>query len=72
MISFFLKPPSLKHLEDRIRKRKTESEDLIQKRLAKGRSEMAKAKNYDYVIVNDRIKRAGDEIISIIKEFDAK
>ena len=72
VISFFLTPPSLKHLEDRIRKRKTESEELIQKRLAKGRSEMEKAKNYDYVIVNDRIKRAGDEIISIIKEFDAK
>ena len=72
VISFFLTPPSLKHLEDRIRKRKTESEEMIQKRLAKGRSEMAKAKNYDYVVVNDRIKRAGDEIISIIKEFDAK
>lgn len=72
VISFFLTPPSLKHLEDRIRKRKTESEELIQKRLAKGRSEMAKAKNYDYIIVNDRIKRAGDEIISIIKGFDAQ
>ena len=72
VISFFLTPPSLKHLEDRIRKRKTESEEMIQKRLAKGRNEMAKAKNYDYVVVNDRIKRAGDEIISIIKEFDAK
>ena len=72
VISFFLTPPSLKHLEDRIRKRKTESEEMIQKRLAKGRSEMAKAKNYDYIIVNDRIKRAGDEIISIIKGFDAQ
>jgi len=72
VISFFLTPPSLKHLEDRIRKRKTESEEMIQKRLAKGRSEMAKAKNYGYIIVNDRIKRAGDEIISIIKGFDAQ
>ena len=71
VISFFLRPPSLKQLEDRIRKRKSESEETIQKRLAKGKSEMEKAKNYDFVILNDRIKRAGDEIVSIIKKFDA-
>ena len=72
VLSFFLKPPSLKHLEDRIRKRKSESEETIQKRLAKGKSEMEKAKNYDFIILNDRIQRAGDEIISIIKKFDAQ
>ena len=72
MISFFLKPPSLKQLEDRIRKRKSESEETIQKRLNKGKREMEKAKNYDFIILNDRIKRAGDEIISIIKKFDAE
>ena len=33
---------------------------------------MEKAKNYDFIILNDRIKRAGDEIISIIKQFDAQ
>ena len=71
-ISFFLKPPSLKQLEERIRKTKTESEEMIQKRLAKGRSELEKAVNYDFVIVNDRIKRSGDEIVSIIKQFDAQ
>ena len=72
VLSFFLKPPSLKHLEDRIRKRKSESEETIQKRLAKGKSEMEKAKNYDFIILNDRIQRAGDESISIIKKFDAQ
>ena len=72
VVSFFLKPPSLRQLEDRIRKRKTESEEMIQKRLAKGRSELEKAVNYDFVIVNDRIKRSGDEIVSIIKQFDAQ
>ena len=69
-VSFFLKPPSMKQLEQRIRKRKSEPEDVIQKRLAKGKSEMEKAKNYDFIILNDRIKRAGDEIISIIKKLD--
>lgn len=72
VISFFLKPPSLAQLEARIRKRKSESEETIQKRLLKGKSEMEKAVNYDFIVLNDRIKRAGDEIISIIKKFDAK
>ena len=72
VISFFLMPPSFAALEKRIRKRKTESEEMIQKRLAKGRSEIEKAVNYDFVIINDRIKRAGDEIVSIIKQFDAQ
>ena len=70
VLSFFLTPPSLKQLEQRIRKRKSEPEDVIQKRLNKGKAEMEKAKNYDFIILNDRIKRAGDEIISIIKKFD--
>ena len=72
VISFFLKPPSLKQLEDRIRKRKSENEETIQKRLNKGKAEMAKASNYDFIILNDRINRAGDEIISIIKKYDAQ
>lgn len=70
VVSFYLKPPSLRQLEQRIRKRKSETEDVIQKRLAKAEAEMEKAKNYDFVIMNDRIKRAGDEIIKILKEFD--
>ena len=72
VLSFFLKPPSLKQLEQRIRKRKSENEETIQKRLAKGKREMEFAKNYDFIILNDRIKRSGDEIISIIKKFDAE
>ena len=60
----------MKQLEERIRKRKSETEEVIQKRLAKAEAEMEKAKNYDFVIMNDRINRAGDEIIKILKEFD--
>ena len=70
VLSFFLKPPSLRQLEARIRKRKSEPEDVIKKRLAKAEAEMEKAKNYDFVVMNDRINRAGDEIIKILKEFD--
>lgn len=67
VISIFLMPPSFAALEKRIRKRKTESEDIIQERLQKGMKEMTMTENYDYIVVNDRIERAAQEIIDLIK-----
>lgn len=68
VISFFLKPPSIEQLENRIRKRKSETEEVIRERLEKGEKEMSMTEAYDYVILNDEIDRAAEEIISIIKE----
>ena len=66
VISFFLMPPSLNALESRIRRRKTESEDIIKERLDKGVKEMNMATNYDHVILNDDVARASQEIVDII------
>ena len=66
VISFFLMPPSLKVLEDRIRKRKTESEEVIAERLNKGKEEMTMTEDYDYVILNDKVNRAAKEIADLI------
>lgn len=66
VISFFLMPPTFKALENRIRKRRTESEEVIQERLTKGKKEMTMTDNYDYVILNDKVNRAAKEIISLI------
>lgn len=66
VISFFLMPPSFDALESRIRKRKSESEEVIQERLQKGRKEMTMTENYDYVIKNDQVVRAAHEIADII------
>ena len=67
VISFFLMPPSLEVLEDRIRKRKTESEDVIAERLNKGKEEMTMTDDYDYVILNDKVNRAAKEISDLIE-----
>lgn len=67
VISFFLMPPSLAALEKRIRKRKTESEEIIQERLQKGLNEMTMTENYDHIVINDKIARAAQEIIDLIK-----
>lgn len=72
VISFFLMPPSFDALEARIRKRKSESEEVIQERLEKGRKEMTMTQNYDYVINNDQVVRAAREITDIIlKKIDS-
>ena len=66
VISFFLMPPNLDVLESRIRKRKTESEEVIAERLNKGKEEMTMTEDYDYVILNDKVNRAAEEIADLI------
>ena len=66
-VLIFLVSPSMEELERRIRGRGTESEKQIEERLSKAKSEMAQIERYDYVIVNDRVKRVVDEIESIIE-----
>ncbi|MCQ2087110.1 MAG: guanylate kinase [Bacilli bacterium] len=68
VVTFYLMPPSIKKLEERIRARKSESDDVIKMRLAKGENEMKVASMYDHVIVNDRVATAGNKIIDILKK----
>ena len=72
VVSIFLMPPSFSALEKRIRKRKTESEEIIQERLEKGLKEMTMTENYDHIVVNDKVDRAAQEIIDIIKAKQKK
>ena len=67
VISFFLMPPNESALENRIRRRKTESEEVIQERLQKGIKEMDMASHYDHVVLNDSVARASQEIVDLIK-----
>ena len=67
VISFFLMPPSVAALEKRIRRRQTETEDVIQERLQKGIKEMTMTDNYDHIIINDKVSRAAQEIVDLIK-----
>lgn len=68
VVSFFLMPPSVKTLENRIEGRRTESKEIIAQRVAKGIREMQEAHKYDYVIVNDKVCTAGEKIIKILEE----
>ena len=68
VVSFFLKPPSIKQLENRIKGRKSEPEAIIKARIDKGRRELKEAYKYDYIIVNDKVEKAGEKIIKIIEQ----
>jgi guanylate kinase len=56
LVSVFLTPPSLAVLEERLRKRGTDSATAIQKRLSVARQEIAQWKNFDYLLISDSIK----------------
>ena len=62
----FLTPPSFAALEERLRGRATEDEDAIARRLARARSEMSAAAEFDAVVVNDEVGRAARELLDFL------
>lgn len=67
----FIKPPNLAVLEQRLRSRGTETEEAVQKRLAAATAEMAYGDtpgNYDFIIVNDDLDVAYNQLKSIIEQ----
>jgi len=62
----FIVPPSMDVLSERIHKRGTESEEVIQKRLATAIQELEYVSEYDYVVINDEVPAAVDKLKSIL------
>lgn len=62
----FILPPSWEVLEKRLRTRGTETEDKIVERTRQARAEVTFAKNYDYLIVNDDLDAAVDDLLSVL------
>lgn len=69
-LSIFLLPPSMQVLEDRIRRRATESEDDINRRLEIAKNEILRSADYDFVVVNDDLDKASNNVLSIIKALN--
>lgn len=66
-ISVFILPPSFDELKRRIVGRGTEETSVIEKRLLKARKEIEFVNKYDYIIINNDIENAVNEIKSILK-----
>lgn len=63
----FVIPPSFEILEKRLRNRGTDSEDAIQKRLLTAKNEIERANEYDYIVENDCLENAINDVLTIIK-----
>lgn len=68
-LAVFVKPPSVDELKIRLKKRKTESEDKINMRIAKASVELATAPQFDHVILNDNLEKALGEADKLVAEF---
>ena len=62
----FILPPSLNVLKERLKNRKTDTEEVIQKRLKNALDEIRAYKEYDYIIVNDKLDEALMYLRSIV------
>ncbi len=64
-IAVFIAPPSRQVLEERLRGRGKDSDAAIARRLETARQEMRRWQDYDYIVVNDELARAADEVMAI-------
>lgn len=71
-ISIFVYPPSREALEARLRARGENSEDDIRRRLERAKDEMMRYHDYDRVVVNDDLERAGREVQEIAREASGR
>ena len=65
VVAVFVLPPSMAELEKRLRGRASETEEAVQRRFAVARGEIEHYALFDYVVVNDDLQRAFDELRSI-------
>lgn len=65
-VSIFIMPPSYEELKARLSGRGTETEELIDRRMNSALGEIRRASEYDYIVVNDDIDTAVNDIMSVI------
>lgn len=68
-LAVFVKPPSIEELKIRLKKRKTESDDKINMRVAKASIELATAPQFDHIIINKNLNSALEEAYNLVSDF---
>ena len=66
-ISVFIMPPSVEELATRLKKRNTDQKKQVSLRLKESRAEIASADEYDYLIVNENLEKAAEELRTIVE-----
>ena len=68
-LAIFVQAPSIKILEERLRFRSTETEEKIQMRMQKARTEMEKASDFDAIVVNNDLEAACKQAKTMVESF---
>ena len=66
-VTIFILPPSRESLEERLRNRRTDSEEVIARRLRDAVGDMSHWNEFDYVVVNDDFDKAVNDLVSIVE-----
>lgn len=69
-LTIFIAPPSIKKLIERLRNRETDSEYEINKRLERIPMEMEQAKQFDYVVINDKLDATVEQVVRLVEDFN--
>ncbi len=65
--SAFITPPTLRELEQRLRSRSTDSDDVINRRIENAKEEIMALSEYDFTIINDTVEEAASEFVIVAK-----
>lgn len=68
-LAIFVMPPSIAHLESRLKMRETETPESIARRIGKAEQEIKTADQFDHIIHNDNLEKALEEAENIVGEF---
>lgn len=66
-IAIFIMPPSIEVLDARLRGRGTDSEEVIRQRVAAAHDEMRQVDRFDYVIINNNLRTALEELETVVR-----
>ncbi len=68
-LAIFIRPPSIAELENRLRHRSTESEESINKRIARASYELGFEDKFDVVLINDELEKSKSNSLAVVTEF---
>ena len=66
VVSVFILPPDNKTLLERLKKRNEDSDDIVNKRMSKAKSEISHWIEYDYLIINESLEKSTNEVLTIL------
>ena len=68
-LAIFVMPPSIDSLEQRLKKRETETPESIKRRMDKAKTEMYTAPQFDQILLNEKLETAFKEAEKLVKDF---